>query len=143
MIDRLLATLASMDLDPTRVADGVAVRLPSERRGSFVLLISPTERALAMRAFVMRAPDRAHADVYRRLLTKNIDAADWRWALDGDGDVFLTAYVPRTDDATVLDPLLGGACAAVDAVFEGLARTGFDIPAGVSLRPPDDDPSQA
>ena len=132
--------LAALGLEPVRATDGVAVTLPSERRGSFVLLISPTERALTMRAFIMRAPDRSHEQVYRRLLEKTLTAADWRFALDGLGDVFLTAYVPHTMvDAPQLDGLLGGACAAVDAVFEGIARTGFDIPNDVSLRPPSDE----
>lgn len=142
MRDHLMATLQELGLAPQRVADGVAVQLPSERRGSFVVLITPTERALAMRAFIMRHPDRAHQDVYWRLLTKNLTATDWRWALDSDGDVFLTAYVPHSfAEADRLDGLLGGACAAVDQVFEGIARTGFDIPEGQSLRPPPPDPS--
>lgn len=137
VMDELMAGLLALDLEPVVVADGVAVRLPSERRGSFVLLIAPTERALAMRAFVMRAPDRRHEAVYRRLLAKNLDAADWRFALDEWGDVYLTAYVPQDVIRTgQLDGLLGGACAAVDAVFEGIARTGFDIPDEVALRPP-------
>ncbi len=137
MIDELTATLRALDLEPVVVDGGVAVRLPSERRGSFVLHLAPTERALAMRAFIMRAPDRRHEEVYRRLLVKNFAASDWRFALDEWGDVYLTAYVPK--DAArpqQLDGLLGGACAAVDAVFEGIARTGFDIPDDVALRPP-------
>jgi hypothetical protein len=101
------------------------------------MLIAPTERALSLRAFIMRNPDRAHLAVYGRLLEKNDSAADWRFSIDPHGDIFLTAYVPKSYAAAeALDGLLGGACAAVDAVFEGIARTGFDIPDDVALKPP-------
>lgn len=138
-IDDLRTALGDLDLDP-RPGGGpgvVAVALPSEARGGFTVEIRRTERAFAMRAFIMRRPDRNHLEVYARLLRKNLEARDWRFAVDDDGDVYISAYVaPDLLRGDGLDGLLGGACALVDAVFEGMARTGFDIPAGMSLRPP-------
>ncbi len=138
MIERVIRSLEELGVDFDRVdGGGLTLELPSERRGSFTLLIVATERALAMRAFIMRNPDRQHEAVYHRLLAKNFDASDWRFALNAYDDVFLTAYVPHTfADPAILDGLLGGACAMVDAVFEGIARVGFDIPDDISLRPP-------
>lgn len=140
MDDAVLASLLSeLGVEPVPVDGWLAVRLPSERRGGVVMQLRTTERGLRCRAFVMRCPDRRREAVYRRLLRKNLDASDWRWAVDEAGDVFLTAYVAPPDAPNVLDALLGGACAAVDAVYEGIVRTGFDIPEGVSLMPPSDE----
>ncbi len=136
--DDLLTTLRDLDLEPQRLdSGGVAVALPSEARGSFIVQIRRTERAVALSSFIMRCPDRHHLDVYARLLRKNLDARDWRFAVDDDGDVYIGAYVtPESLAGDGLDGLLGAACALVDAVFEGIARTGFDIPPHMSLRPP-------
>lgn len=141
MHDELIRTLTALGLEPQLTHGQVVVTLPSERRGSFLLSITPMERALMLRAFIMRNPDRQHEAVYHRLLRRSFDATDWRFALDEDDDVYLVAYVPHSAAAEdVLDGLLGGACASVDAVFEGIARVGFDIPDDVSLRPPDSAP---
>ncbi len=136
--DDLLTALDALGLEPQRVeGGGVAVALPSEARGSFVVQMRRTERAVRFRSFIMRSPDRRHLEVYARLLRKNLDARDWRFAVDDDGDVYIGAYVPPDVlEGEGLDGVLGAACALVDAVFEGIARTGFDIPPGMSLRPP-------
>lgn len=136
--DDLLTALGDLGLEPRRVeGGGVAVALPSEARGNFIVEIRRTERAVSLRSFIMRRPDRHHLEVYARLLRKNLDARDWRFAVDDDGDVHIGAYVPPgLLEGEGLDGVLGAACALVDAVFEGIARTGFDIPPEMSLRPP-------
>jgi len=138
MSDDLRTALTDLGLTPEPIdAGGLVVVLPSDARGGFPVEIRRTERAVALRGFLMRRPDRHHLDVYARLLRKNFDARDWRFAVDDHGDVFITAYVaPDTVAGDGLDGLLGAACALVDAVFEGIARTGFDIPPEMSLRPP-------
>lgn len=138
MSDHLTELLAGLGLDPEATNGGVAVTLPSERRGSFTMFLRATERGVLMRAFVMRNPDRLHEAVYHRLLRWNFGSRPWRYCLNEDDDVFLAAELPA--DAVTsegLDGMLGAACAAVDDVFEGIVRVGFDIPEGVSLRPPD------
>lgn len=137
MIAQIEASLAALGLEPERTHGGVVVTVPSERRGSFQVLVTAGERGATMRAFIMRNPDRQHEAVYHRLLSVNFTATAWRFALDPDDDVFLVAQLAA--DALGpdrLDQALGEACTVVDSVFEGIARVGFDIPDGMSLRPP-------
>jgi Putative bacterial sensory transduction regulator len=113
------------------------LRLPSTRRGAVGALLVVRERSLTIRAFLMRRPDRAHEDVYRRLLRKNLSTAHWRFAIDDGGDVFLVCDAALAAlDAEALDGLLGSLCAVVDETYEGAVRTGFDVPDGVEFRSP-------
>lgn len=137
----IAALLAALDLEGRPVSGGgVMVPVPTQRRGPVGVHILESERTVSLRAFVMRAPDRNHADVYRRLLRRNLQPAPWRFALDADGDVFAAADTPRLDlDADRLDALLGALSTTVDEVFEGLVRLGFDVPDGTSIGPPPGD----
>lgn len=113
------------------------VRLPSTKRGAIGATLSVRERTLTIRAFVLRGPDRAHEDVYRRLLHKNLTIAHWRFALDDHGDVYLICDAALTAlDAGALDGLLGALCSVVDETYESVVRTGFDVPEGTEFRPP-------
>lgn len=114
-----------------------SVRLPSQKRGAIGALLRARERSLSLTAFVLRGPDRNHEAVYRRLLRKNLDTRDWRFAVDDDGDVYLMAEAPLEDlDADALDGLLGSLCTLVDETYESVVRTGFDVPEGTEFRPP-------
>jgi len=108
---------------------GWVVRVPTERRGEIAAHVVERERTVAIRAFVMRGPDRAHADVYRRLLGKNLEPGPWRLALDADGDIVAAAYLERDGlDADRLDSVLGALSSLVDEIFDGILRTGFVVP---------------
>jgi Putative bacterial sensory transduction regulator len=113
------------------------VQVPVEKRGPLAVVIGAGDHTLTLRVFLMRRPDRAHEDVYRRLLRKQFESRIWRFALDKDGDVFAVADLPLlslSEDA--LDGTLGLLAALVDETYEGLVRTGFDVPANVALSPP-------
>jgi Putative bacterial sensory transduction regulator len=113
------------------------VRLPSTKRGAIGAALSVRERTLTIRAFVLRGPDRAHEDVYRRLLHKNLTTPHWRFAIDDHGDVYLVCDAALAAlDADALDGLLGSLCAVVDETYESVVRTGFDVPEGTEFRPP-------
>jgi hypothetical protein len=113
------------------------LQLPSTKRGSVAVALSAGERTLVMRAFFMRGPDRAHAEVYRRVLRKNLDTYVWRFAVDDDGDILLIAQAPLDGlTAAQLDDLLGSLCTTVDETYESAVRTGFDVPEGTEFRPP-------
>jgi hypothetical protein len=141
-----------MDADPARIARYLeeigaeaerrgdrewGLRLPSTKRGAIGAALSVRERTLTIRAFVLRGPDRAHEEVYRRLLHKNLTTPHWRFAIDADGDVFLVCDASLAAlDADALDGLLGSLCSVVDETYESLVRTGFDVPEGTEFRPP-------
>ena len=128
--------LAALGLETRVDPAGVWVGIPCERRGTLAVQIISAERTVTFRAFVMRAPDVGHEDVYRRLLRKNHEAALWVFSLDPLGDVFLVTTRPAsTVDADALDGILGALSALVDEIFEGIVRTGFAIPSDVPLRP--------
>jgi hypothetical protein len=129
--------LEALDLDYTTDTEGIWTQVPSERRGSVAVQLAARERTLGLRAFVMRAPDLRHEDVYRRLLRKNHDGGPWAFSLDPLGDVFAVASQPLVSiDAQALDGLLGGLAMLVDEVFEGIVRTGFDYPPDLPVGPP-------
>jgi Putative bacterial sensory transduction regulator len=113
------------------------VRLPSTKRGAIGAALSVRERTLTIRAFVVRGPDRAHEDVYRRLLRKNLGTSHWRFAIDDHGDVFLVCDAPLAAlDADALDGLLGSLCSVVDETYESVVRAGFDVPEDTEFGPP-------
>lgn len=108
------------------------VEVPCVDRRSITVGLAADERTLRMQAFMMRAPDRRHDEVHRRLLRKNLDmkaTGPWRFAIDDHGDVYAIADVPMAVvDAESLDGLLGALSALVDATWAGLVRTGFVVP---------------
>lgn len=114
-----------------------SVQVPCTKRGSVGVLLVARERSLSLRAFVVRGPDRAHADVYARLLHKNLAVRDWRFGIDGTGDVYAVADTPLAGlDADRIDGLLGALSALIDETFESVVRMGFDVPEGTEFRPP-------
>jgi hypothetical protein len=146
----------SMDADPARISRyldeiGAAaerrgarewgVRLPSDKRGAVTALLTARERTLAVRAFFLRGPDRDHDSVYRRLLRKNLDTRDWRFAIDDGGDLYLLADTPLAGlDVDGLDGLLGSLSTLVDETYESVVRMGFEVPEGTKFGPPPTQP---
>ena len=134
-VDRFAADLG-LEVQ-THPDGGRIVIIPSNARGHIAVHLLGGERTLRLRAFVMRAPDRRHDEVYRRLLRKNLSSAPWRFALDELGDVFVATELAETDvDEPRLDSTFGTLTTLIDEVFESIARTGFDVPDDVSLIPP-------
>lgn len=114
-----------------------SVRVPSTKRGVLAVAITAGERTLSLRAFFMRGPDHAHADVYRRALRKNLDMHQWRFAADDAGDLWMVADAETSLlGADGLDGMLGLLSVYVDEVFEGILRAGFDVPDGQGVGPP-------
>jgi len=135
---RVGACLRELDLVPAaRRGGGWSVELPSLKRGVIGVGFLAHERTVRMATFVMRAPDRDHEAVYRRMLERNLRMAYWRFGLDPDGDLFLAA---RLNDDQLgperLDAVLGLLVTYVDETYEGLVRMGFDIPAHIRVGAP-------
>ncbi|MEW6582911.1 MAG: YbjN domain-containing protein [Actinomycetota bacterium] len=137
-IDRVQSVLDETGLECRRHGPRAwMVAVPLTRRGPLGVAVSAGERTLDLRTFVMRGPDRAHEDVYRRLLRKNLGLSVWRFALDDAGDVFAVADVPLEGlDADGLDGVLGLLATTVDGIYEAILRTGFDVPDGTVLTAP-------
>jgi hypothetical protein len=120
-----------------RRGGGWSVELPSHKRGRIGVGLCARERSVRMAAFIMRAPDRDHETVYRRMLERNLQMVYWRFALDGDGDLFLGAHLDESQlRVATLDAVLGLLVTYVDETYEGLLRLGFDIPAHVRIGAP-------
>ena len=135
---RVALLLEQIGADTERVGPrSFAVRVPSERRGAVAALVDVDERTLRADTFFMRAPDRDHEAVYRRILRKNLGPGRWRFALDDDGDLYLTLRVPLAAlGASELDEILGELSVTVDESFDGIMRLGFDVPPAPAGAPP-------
>lgn len=100
--------------------------LPGERKLRTVLSLVVGERALDLRAFVIRNPDENHEAFYRYLLRRSLRLPGVGYAVDGSGDVYLTGRVPLAGlDEDTLDELLGAVLAGCDDPFNELLRLGF------------------
>lgn len=100
--------------------------LPGERKLRTVVSLLVGERALELRAFVIRHPDENHEAFYRYLLRRALRLPGLGYAVDADGDVYLTGRVPLAGlDEESLDELLGGVLTACDEPFNDLLRLGF------------------
>ncbi len=113
----------------------VSVRVPTRLRGDLGVLIAVAERTATIRGFILRAPDRDAAEVYRRALRRNLDGSAWSFAVDDDGDLYLVARI-GLDASDLLDEVLGELSVLVDETYEGLMRTGFDVPENAPVGPP-------
>ena len=102
------------------------VALPGERKLRTVLSLVVGERAVELRAFVIRNPDENHEGVYRYLLRRSLRLPGVGYAVDASGDVYLTGRVPLAGlSVETLDELLGAVLAACDEPFNELLRLGF------------------
>lgn len=127
-VERLRGQLLALEVP---VEDGardgeLVVTLPGERKLRTVVSLVVGDRAVDVRAFVVRNPDENHEEVYRRLLRRNLRLPGLAYAIDGSGDVFLTGRVllAGLDDRAV-DELMGAVLAACDEPFDELLRLGF------------------
>ena len=133
MADEIKRLLELLDVGAQPTAGGGwTVHVPSAKRGHVAAVVTSAERTVTIRAFLIRGPDHGHLEVFRRLLRKNLATRTWRFALDEAGDIYAVADAAIGDlDAGALDGLLGGLSVLVDEVYEGVLRTGFDVPDGV------------
>ncbi|WP_151525462.1 YbjN domain-containing protein [Serinicoccus kebangsaanensis] len=127
-LDTLRALLDALEVEweeGTRRGETV-VALPGERKLRTVVSLVVGERAVELRAFVIRNPDENHEAFYRYLLRRALRLPGVGYAVDASGDVYLTGRVPLVGlDEHVLDELLGAVLAACDEPFNEMLRLGF------------------
>jgi hypothetical protein len=76
--------------------------------------------------FMVRAPRDNHTEFYRLLLRKNMRTFAMKYCLDADGDIWLTAELPRHGfDADELDRILGVFYQESESAFEALVHLGY------------------
>lgn len=100
--------------------------LPGEKKLETPVRLDLGVHALAVHAFVCRAPDENHEAVYRWLLQRNLRLYGVAFALDRLGDVYLDARLPlELVTPEQLDRLLGAVLATADESFNALLELGF------------------
>jgi hypothetical protein len=103
-----------------------AVALPGQKRLMTTCELTIGPRALELAAFVVRHPDDNAEAVYRFLLQRNTRTYGVHWAIDADGDVYLTGRVPLAAvDAEEIDRLFGAVLEYADGAFNVLLELGF------------------
>jgi Putative bacterial sensory transduction regulator len=119
--------LRQQDLDWQRLDDHTfAVALPGEKRLKTACVLTIGKHALAVEAFVVRAPDENREQVYAWLLQRNARMYAVSWTIDSTGDVYLTGRVPLAAlDADELDRILGCVLEYADGSFNVLLEMGF------------------
>ena len=118
---------AQPDLDAERAGERswLAV-LAGERKRTIPVYLEVGEHTLAVESFFMRAPDENQAEVYRRLLERNMRTYVLRFALGPGGDVMLVGLLPlHALTAEELDRLMGQLLEAADGAFDEALRAGF------------------
>jgi hypothetical protein len=130
--DAVEAALHDQDLQWERLDGGsFAVALPGERRLKTACVLTVGAHALEIEAFVCRAPEENHAQVYGWLLQRNARMYGVSWAIDSTGDIYLTGRVSLAAvDADEIDRLLGCVLEYADGSFNLLLEMGF----GSSIR---------
>ncbi|MCX4526580.1 YbjN domain-containing protein [Streptomyces sp. NBC_01551] len=107
-------------------AGSYVVQLPGTRKLSTTCSLRIGKHSLSVNAFVIRRPDENEAGVHRWLLERNLKLYGMAYAVDGLGDVYLTARLPLSvitpED---LDRLLGTVLEAADGAFNTLLELGF------------------
>jgi hypothetical protein len=126
------AALRDTELDFQNPTPGAyVVALPGERRLKTACWLVIGEHAVSIEAFVMRRPDENHEKVYGYLLQRNTRMYVVSWAIDANGDVYLTGRLPLaavTPDE--IDRVLGAVLEYADTTFNPLLEMGF----GSSIR---------
>lgn len=103
-----------------------AVTLPGAHKLSTVCNLVVGEHALRLEAFVMRAPEERHEELWAWLLRRNARMYGVAFAIDGAGDVYLMGRISLaavTEDE--LDRLLGSVLTYADESFDTMLEIGY------------------
>ncbi|WP_297005697.1 YbjN domain-containing protein [uncultured Corynebacterium sp.] len=133
LTDLLDAALGGPDGAPDKggagysVSDGVAVvELPGEARLKTNTLFIPQSNGLRVEAFVCRAVEENHADVYRMLLQHNRKSFGVHYTLDNNSDIYLVGQFTDALDAEDVQRILGQVLELADGDFNRILERGFE-----------------
>lgn len=103
-----------------------AVTLPGTRKLTTVCHLVVGEHALRVAAFVMRAPEERHEQLWAWLLRRNARMYAVAFAIDAAGDVYLIGRVGLAGvSAQELDRLLGAVVTYADESFDTMLGIGY------------------
>jgi hypothetical protein len=107
-------------------AGNYVVKLPGTRKLSTTVSFLVGRHSLSLNAFIVRHPDENEAGVHRWLLERNLKMYGVSYAVDGLGDVYVTARLSLASvTAEEVDRLLGQVLEAADGAFNTLLELGF------------------
>jgi hypothetical protein len=106
--------------------EAVVVVLPGERRLKTNALFIPQDGMFRVEAFVCRAVEEAHDEVYRLLLQHNRKAYGVHYTLDNNNDIYLAGQFPDTTTAEDLQRILGQILELADGDFNHILELGFE-----------------
>lgn len=125
-LQQLTGLLDDAEVD-YEVSNGVAVVvLPGERRLKTNALFIPQGGMFRVEAFVCRAVEEAHAEVYRLLLQHNRKAYGVHYTLDNNNDIYLSGQFPDTTTADDIQRILGQVLELADGDFNHILELGFE-----------------
>ena len=102
------------------------ITLPGSKKLRTTCRMLVGEHGVLVEAFVCRAPDEAHEEVYRWLLRRNARLYGVHYTLDKAGDIYLIGRLAHHAlTAAELDRVLGQVLEAADGDFNTLLEIGF------------------
>lgn len=120
-----IATERELEFQPL-AGGGIVVTLPGEHKQKTLCDLIPGEHALRVEAFVMRHPDENQERLWAYLLRKNARMYGVSFAIDDNGDVFLTGRLAlHAITADEIDRLLGSVLTYADESFDEMLTIGF------------------
>ncbi|HET8657723.1 MAG TPA: YbjN domain-containing protein [Micromonosporaceae bacterium] len=121
------AVCAARELPCERTAQwSYAVTLPGSHKLKTVCNLIVGEHALRIEAFVMRQPDERREELWAWLLQRNARMYGVAFAIDANGDVYLTGRVSlHAVTEEELDRLLGAVLTYADESFDTMLEIGF------------------
>lgn len=109
------------------LSNGVAaVVLPGEARLKTNTLFIPQDNGVRVEAFVCRAVEENHADVYRMLLQHNRKAFGVHYTLDNNSDIYLAGQFTDALTADDVQRILGQVLELADGDFNRILERGFE-----------------
>ncbi len=103
-----------------------SLSLPGEKKLQTAVRLDIGPHALSVHAFVCRAPDENHEQVYRWLLQRNLRLYAIAFAIDRLGDIYLDARLPLSSiTVDELDRVLGSVLSVADESFNAILELGF------------------
>ncbi|WP_414122384.1 YbjN domain-containing protein [Corynebacterium nuruki] len=125
-LDALTGILDEAEVD-YQISNGVAVVvLPGEKRLKTNALFIPQDGMFRVEAFVCRAVEEAHTEVYRLLLQHNRKAFGVHYTLDNNNDIYLAGQLPDSVTAEDIQRVLGQILELADGDFNHILELGFE-----------------